>query len=456
MTDCSTSARVPGGVPRARADRCPGALTLHEAADGGLARIRLPGGLVDGPVLAALARLGAGGALELTSRGNVQLRGITPGRRARVAARVAELGLLPSATHERVRNIVASPLAGLVGPGEPDAGRPGLAAGAGGRLPGLVRALDRALCADPELAELSGRFLFGLDDGGGDIAALGPDAWAAPAATGSWWVAPAGVEVAEHDLVGELVGAARAFVRLAASAGQGHRGGSAGAPETRGRAWRVRDLADGGAGLAAALRAGRPAADCPVTASHARPVGGWRRPDGGWAVAVGVPLGWLTRSAADLLAEAAEAGAAARGGPAQPLRVTPWRGVVVPDIADEPAFRARAARAGLTTAPGSLWARVTACAGRPGCASAHADVRADAGRAVDAGRLTPAPPATRASPAPAPDLMTTPGRAGPVAHWSGCARRCGRPAGAHVEVVAGPEGYEVRPATAAATRKESR
>ena len=53
-----------------------------------------------------------------------------------------EAGLLPSATHERVRNIVASPLSGRAG-GNLDV-RP------------WVGELDAAICAEPRLAELGG------------------------------------------------------------------------------------------------------------------------------------------------------------------------------------------------------------------------------------------------------------------------------------------------------------
>ena len=57
-------------------------LRLIEAADGLLARVRLPGGLVSAAQLRVLAALADGlgdGRAELTSHGNVQLRALGPG-----------------------------------------------------------------------------------------------------------------------------------------------------------------------------------------------------------------------------------------------------------------------------------------------------------------------------------------------------------------------------------------
>ena len=146
-------------------DRCPGVLRPHLAADGALVRLRSPGGQVpDGGVhrLSAAAGQFADGDLHLTSRGNVQIRGISIDENGAVpeglVQAVSGAGFLPSASHERVRNIVASPLSGRFG---------GLA-----DIRPLIGALDEALCREPALADLPGRFLFGLDDGRGDVAAL--------------------------------------------------------------------------------------------------------------------------------------------------------------------------------------------------------------------------------------------------------------------------------------------
>ncbi|MEU7035581.1 cobalamin biosynthesis protein CobG [Streptomyces sp. NPDC046237] len=150
---------------RDRGDACPGALRLHPADDGGLARLRLPAGLLmlhQVDVLASAAESLGDGRVTVTSRGNVELRGLGGGCGAELADRLTEAGLLPSATHERVRNIVASPTAGLDGLGHAD-------------VQLWARELDALLCAEPWTAALSGRFLFALDDGRGDVAGLGGD-----------------------------------------------------------------------------------------------------------------------------------------------------------------------------------------------------------------------------------------------------------------------------------------
>ncbi len=150
---------------RDRADACPGAVQTHLAADGRLARVRVPGGLLGGPQLLVLAQAAvdlADGALELTSRGNVQLRGLAEDAPAELARRLHGAGLLPSEAHETARNVVASVLSGRSG-GLVDV-RP------------VVRSFDAGLLADPALADLPGRFLVTVDDGRGDVHGLGGDA----------------------------------------------------------------------------------------------------------------------------------------------------------------------------------------------------------------------------------------------------------------------------------------
>ncbi|MGL5909391.1 MAG: precorrin-3B synthase, partial [Phycicoccus sp.] len=72
-----------------------------------------------------------------------------------VRVALQETGLLPSPTHELVRNILGSPQTGLAG-GRAD-------------LRPVAAHLDALLCVHPDLARLPGRFLFVLDDGRGDL-----------------------------------------------------------------------------------------------------------------------------------------------------------------------------------------------------------------------------------------------------------------------------------------------
>lgn len=374
-------------------DACPTALQVHAAADGGLARVRIPGGVLTAArarVLARAARELGDGHLDLTSRGNLQLRALPDGAETDLADRLADAGLLPSVSHERARNVVASPLSGLDGQGGADV-RP------------LVDALDTALCAAPALAGLSGRFLLALDDGRGDVAALGADLCLLASGPDEFTLLLGGLDVglrASDGAVALMIAAAEAF--LAERAAQDSAG------------WRLSEIDQGVSRVAARLGATTdpvpPALDPP-----APPVGVIAHPAAGAALAVIVPLGRISAGQLELLADAAADGAGE-------LRFTPWRGVVVPGLPDAGRLPGLAA-AGLGTGADSPWYGITACAGRPGCAKSHADVRADA----TAVTLGPMPAALDAVPV----------------HWVGCERACGHPAGPHVRVLATPAGYRV-------------
>ncbi|MFI9359864.1 cobalamin biosynthesis protein CobG [Kitasatospora sp. NPDC053057] len=401
-------ATAPGAaVPdRGRADACPGALRLHTADDGGLARVRLPGGLLTDRQAIALAEASQAlgdGELETTSRGNVQLRGLASDCGAELAERLRAVGLLPSDTHERVRNIVASPLAGLDAVGHVD-------------VQAWVRELDARLCASDWAAGLSGKFLFALDDGRGDVAALDADvtliaasggAASGSGASGSGATASAtsggatsggpavlrlgrathGHPVEAGQEVTAVLDAARAFLDALRGSGR--------------KAWHLREVPD-------LLPTG--SVPLPATSAVAAPVGAL--PGG---LSVGMRFGRASAAQWRALV-AASAGE---------LRLTPWRGAVLPGA---PADRLPAlAAAGFRTEPGSAWERATACTGLPGCAKSLADVRADAARALETRTAT----------------GTGAGTGGLPVHWSGCERRCGHPAGRWVDVIATGHGYRV-------------
>ncbi|MFC8308885.1 precorrin-3B synthase [Streptomyces olivaceus] len=419
---------------RDRGDACPGALRLHAADDGALARVRVPGGVLtvrQARVLAdAALRLGDG-ELHLTSRGNVQLRGLRDACGGELAGLLEEAGLLPSPEHERVRNVVASPLSGLDGRGAREV-RPWLTA------------LDAALCASTAARGLSGRFLFALDDGRGDVASLGADvtvrATAGDGALISLGSARESLRVAADDAPGAALLAAEVFLEFARDAGE--------------RVWRVDELGPRSAELAVAVRRrvaeagigcvavprdevstdgvpkdgvptdgdltdGAPKDGVPTDGDltdgfpkdAAATVGGPPPGVRGSALCVHAPLGRLTAVQWRELTDAA---------PVE-LRLTPWRGIVVPapdtTASDRGSALSRLAAAGLVTDPSSPWLRVGACVGRPGCGKSRADVRADAARTLAAAGASHLP-----------------------LYWSGCERRCGHPGGGHVDVLAAPDG----------------
>ncbi|MFF5444036.1 cobalamin biosynthesis protein CobG [Streptomyces sp. NPDC012888] len=409
-------------VIRDRGDACPGALRLHAADDGYLARVRIPGGMLtphQASVLGLAADRFGDGHLELTSRGNVQLRGLAERCGDGLARLLDSAGLLPAPGHERIRNVVASATHAV----EP-----------------WIAELDRLLCANARVAALSGRFLFALDDGSGDVSSLDPDVTVLGERSGTGpaqeyagalvrlgTTAAGAVRVSAADAPRAALLAAEYFLDAAAAAGTG--------------AWRVAELPAEHAPDHTELAARLEAADIGAT-PVADPAWPWSPPPAPWGgsrpsrhqtLTALVPLGRLSTGQWRELVQVADRSAG-------PLRITPWRSVVLRGAPVTRPFDgpARLRSAGLVLDGDSPWRTVTACTGRPGCAKALADVRADARALLEAAD-------------------------GPLpVHWSGCERRCGHPRGsAWADVVATADGYRVgrapgpAPATAPTTATES-
>ncbi|OOC54334.1 MULTISPECIES: nitrite reductase [Nocardiopsis] len=309
----------PSSALRARRDRCPGALRPWPADDGLLVRLRLVGGRIPARSLRALAAVAdeyGAGRIHVTGRANVQLRAL-PGRDGRLAPEalraLERTGLLPSPTHELVRNVMVSPCTGLAdgwagGEGSRDEGgaasgdRPSGMRGGRADLRPVAAALDGLLCAAPHRAALPGRFLFVLDDGRGDLVErscdlglVALDAHVAQLRVGEGWGPP--------TPLGE---AAEALVRLADEFLE-RRGDGPTAP------WHVTELTP---------PLTDPVPPDPRLPDPAPPLPYGPLPEG--ARHVPVPDDGLDRSAAEALADEAVA-----AGPGE-LVVTPWRGVLVP------------------------------------------------------------------------------------------------------------------------------
>ena len=225
---------------RLRAARCPGALHAVDARDGPLVRVRIPGGLLSTAQMRALAHAAercGDGRLDVTARASVQLRAIERASLDELASLLLAAELVPSAEHDRVRNIAASPFAG-VDPGELVDVRP------------IVRALDARLVADAALAALPPKFAFAVDGGGrpfdlssAEIPAL--RAKVAPASAVGFHVTlgrrPTGLGVPGSDAVDAMLAAARAAQAFARTRGASD------------REWRLAKMPEADVAIVAAL-----------------------------------------------------------------------------------------------------------------------------------------------------------------------------------------------------------
>jgi ferredoxin-nitrite reductase len=134
---------------------CPGLFYPTAAQDGILARIRTPGGLLQGHQIKAIANLAASMGVEsiqVTNRANLQLK-LSQALPPDVLQQLQAVGLAaPNPAVDHLRNIMASPTAGIDGQALIDT-RP------------IVGAIDRYISHRPDLVGLSAKFSIGLDGG---------------------------------------------------------------------------------------------------------------------------------------------------------------------------------------------------------------------------------------------------------------------------------------------------
>ena len=317
---------------------CP---SLHEpmrTGDGLLSRVKPPGGRLTGAAARCIARaavLHGNGVIELTGRGNLQVRGLTDASAPRFAAAMVASGLANAdANAERRRNVMPTPLAG---------DDPAVAADAAP----LAAAIEAMLAAEPALSVLPGKFGFAVDGGG--ILGLSEPADITVRTNG-----------AQHWIVLDDVQASCAPDR---TVGLVHDLARMAGPR------RVRDV--GAAALFASVGlAPAPSASRPMSAV---PIGFIAYPGTGrGAFGLGLPFGQTDAATLQDVADLAE-----RFGDGL-LRVSPRRAVLLGGVraGHAPALRAAAGR--LIADPDDPRLRMAACIGSAGCASGTVRTREDA------------------------------------------------------------------------------
>ncbi|WP_246641852.1 precorrin-3B synthase [Paraburkholderia edwinii] len=386
---------APTAIGTLRASACPGLLRIVAARDGGICRIRLPGGVLshdEACAIADAAEAHASGLIELTNRANLQIRGVRADEAHALIERLLAAGLGPRASADDARHATDAPPAN---PAADDVRNVMLSPTAGCDraalfdTTGLAAQILTLLQSEARFAALSPKFAL-LLDGGEQLAMLGHphDIWLAALQNvdGSGPLFAFGLAgcppLAPDDLpalgavrpehVVELVDALlHAFLDLAAADDM-----------------RMRDLLARMPAAAVLSHIGARVA-FPLSLPHDASVAAWRRPQAqpslrfgahaqrtpGMSYVGGAPP--LGRIDAPTLRELAALAQDAGNGT---LRVTPWQSVLLPDVRTEaaPAALLRLASLGFACDGAQPFARLIACTGSSGCAKGHADTKADA------------------------------------------------------------------------------
>lgn len=372
-------------------------LRIVAARDGGLCRIKLPGGVITAAgaeAVADAARRFGNGSVELTNRANVQLRGITPANQDRLIAQVMAAGLGPaSAGADDVRNLMLSPMAGLDPLAALDT-RP------------LAAELLQTLEQRPHYHQLSPKFALQLDGG---------EALAELQHAHDLWLSPLWLHGELHLALGLASAIGNALPVAAVPFRQGMALGLAVLDRFLALAGpapgRMREVLEHYP--ASALLEGLDVYQGPFGALPPRvvpPALGLHLQKQAGQVSVGVSPA-LGRLPADALSALARLSCEVAQGE---LRLTPWQGVIIPGVAkaQAQAVQAQAQAMGLLVDHRQPLAGLVACTGSAGCQRGLADTKADARQ-----------------------LATLLGRAVPV-HLTGCARSCAYPSVAPMTLLA--------------------
>lgn len=299
---------------------CPGALRPMASGDGLVVRVRAPGGRLSpdqAAGIAAAARAHGNGLIDLSARGNLQLRGVSEASHAPLIDDLRALGLIDAdAGQEARRNILITPFADA----ETDA---------------LAAAIVAAL---PAMPDLPGKFGIVVDTGPAPLLdGIAGDIRLERGAAGGLILrcegAALGAPVKPADVSAAIITLSEWFVA------------AGGVTDGRGR-------------MAALIARG--AQPEGALAPRVAPAVAAAVPEPG-LVAQGALVGFaFGQIEAETLAALAALG---------PIRLTPWRMLLIEGLKRMPDMP------GLITQAGDPMRRVEACTGAPGCLQALAPVR---------------------------------------------------------------------------------
>jgi precorrin-3B synthase len=386
---------------------CPGAWRPMPAKDGLLVRIRISAGIVAAATLRELAQAGCehgSGIFELSNRGNLQIRGVRESNLTVLIETLDGLGLIDeNASTEAVRNVLVSPLAGLEGRSDTS---------------GAAKALEATLAANKHLHALPAKFGFLIDDGSslslGSIAADIRFDWTA--ATQSFAIGIGG-RANEAIFLGRCgADALPAIASRLASTFLLLRSTMAEPPR------RMASLIESCGANAIAEAAGLGLDDSSERASTDEPCPiGLIGFNGIHCFGVGVAFGTLDTNMLN-----AAATAASKFGNGE-IRLTPWRALIVPHVAEGQAAAIAtyfASHRFIVDAEDARLA-ITACGGGLTCEHGTTDTRADAITLMSFARK----------------LCKT----GITLHVSGCVKGCARQASTPVTLIAQDGLYDLVP-----------
>jgi precorrin-3B synthase len=381
--------------PSRRRGACPGLTAPMQTGDGLLVRLATSGisiGLDAAAALCAAARRHGNGIIEVTARGNIQIRGLTAASALAFAEAVAAIGIdagdgVP---------ILTDPLAGL---------EPGPAV----ESHSLAGALRQRLAAASFTALLGPKVSVVIDGGSRlHLDAIRADVRLRACSGFAGWHLGLGGDAATATPIGSVASAdvVEIVVRLLATLAQ------------RGPQARAHDLAQhhGLKSFRSEIADLLIEGPSPTPRSPSDPIGTQALRATGVALGIGLAFGHTDADALESLL-----GAARRAG-ASGLRTAPGRALLFIGLTTEtsPMLAVQAERLGFITRRDDPRRHVVACAGAPICASAEIPTRA----------LAPAISSAAA------DLLD----GSLTVHLSGCPKGCAHPGAATLTIVGGRNG----------------